>query len=138
MRYFIAWFAGTLAYFLAMGFTVYDGILSLIFQPITGAFYSAAFLLVAVLLGLPLRLTTVRSVWHGGIIGVLVAGGLAVLGIASIFYSLSPGHLTAQADPTSGEMFRTGDLFFGLGGFLSLIFGLAHWPNPRLLSNPAA
>ena len=58
-----AWFVGWVVYMIAMVLTVYDGITSLIFQPVLGAIVSALCVTGCFLIGLIFRIPTIGRVW---------------------------------------------------------------------------
>jgi hypothetical protein len=59
-----AWILGWIVYMIAMIVTVYDGLLSLIFQPIMAGLTSTAFVGAALLVGLVFRIPVVRKAWN--------------------------------------------------------------------------
>jgi hypothetical protein len=59
-----AFIAGWGVYMIAMVITVYDGILSAIFQPFMAAFCSAVFVGLAVLAGLVLKGRPIARLWN--------------------------------------------------------------------------
>jgi hypothetical protein len=61
----VAFAAAWIYYMLAMFMTTYDGILSMLFQPIEGAIFAAIAVAVCLLLGLPIRLfSRLRQLWR--------------------------------------------------------------------------
>jgi hypothetical protein len=58
-----AWILGWIVYMIAMMMTVYNGLLSLIFQPIMGALTSTIFVGEALLVGLIFRIPVIGKAW---------------------------------------------------------------------------
>lgn len=59
-----AWFVGWVVYMIATILTVYDGVLSLIFQPIMAALWSAVFVAATLLAGMVFRLRALGDIWR--------------------------------------------------------------------------
>ena len=60
----VAFGVGWVVYMVAMVLTVYDGLLSMIFQPILAALWSGCVVSLSLLLGLVLRIPPVSRVWR--------------------------------------------------------------------------
>jgi hypothetical protein len=60
-----AFAVGWVVYMVGMVLTVYDGLLSLIFQPIMAALWSGFVVLLSLLVGLVLRVGPVSRFWNG-------------------------------------------------------------------------
>ena len=139
MRYLVAWFIGAFTYFMAAVASAYDGLLSVIFQPIAAAVVSAAAVLAAFLLGLPLRLSPFRQFWHRAIPGVVLAAALAASGAALLVFCLSPAQLIEHVDPETEEQFLvTRHVGLLVGGYFALVFSIANWPDARRSRLPGA
>ena len=132
MRFLAAWIVGALAYF-AAAVASYDGLLSFVFQPVAAALVSAVFVLGAFLLGLPLRLSPIRPLWHCSAWGVSLALGLAALGVTLLIFCLCPGQLIEHVDPATEEhILVTRSVGLLASGYFALIFSVANWPDPCL------
>jgi hypothetical protein len=133
LRWLLAWITGAVVYFFAVIITVYDGLLSLIFQPFCAAFISALCVAACAVVGLPLL--SLRRYRAFRLWGALAAGVLALLGVCLLLYSASAGQRIAYADPVTEEQF---DQLGGtaLPGYLALLFALANWPAPFAPASP--
>jgi len=124
-----AYAVGWIVYMCAMVLTCYDGVLSLIFQPIMGAVITAVTVSAAVLVGLVFRLPCIGRLWNWRWAGVLAVGSLAMmllgsrLGLSSTFTDPDTQDTFVGLNPTASI------LSYGL-----LIFCLANWPAPRALA----
>ena|SRR2546421_184468 len=123
MRFLVLWVLGALAIFIAgilrapVGpeFAVY-------LQPLLSALISGLVLLLALGVGLPIRLRSISRLWHMTLFGPLVAGVFVVLGwIALISFFTS-----------SQRYASVGEITLGLCGLFAIDFGVIHWPHsPR-------
>lgn len=76
----VAWVVGWVGYMIAMVLTVYDGIPSLMFQPIMAAIASALAVGVGLFFGLIFRLPLIGKFWRSSWIwAALLAGGNVLL-----------------------------------------------------------
>ncbi|MFZ9854921.1 MAG: hypothetical protein ACO3I0_07370 [Limisphaerales bacterium] len=120
-----AWAIGWLVYMVAMAMTVYDGILSLIFQPIIAVFVSAACVGVALLVGLLFRIPTLGRLWCSN---RLIAVGLALLSISVMLFGSSIGLTETFTDTETGRQFVGLHSAVGLSCYFLLIFAVANFP----------
>jgi hypothetical protein len=131
VRFLIAFSTGLAVYMLAMVMTVYDGLMSMIFQPIVGAICSLLGLAVVGLLGLPLYWGPHRSWWwtRGAWLSVVIlAASIVALGS-----SWHPSLRIMVRHPELATDIASFHPALAIGGWLGLLFGLAHTP---LLSGP--
>lgn len=131
VRFLIAFFAGLAVYLLAMVLTVYDGLMSMIFQPIVGAICSLVGLAAMGLLGLPLYWGPLRSWWwtRGAWPSVVIlAASIVALGL-----SWHPSLRIMVRHPELATDIASFHPTLAIGGWLGLLFGLADTP---LLSGP--
>jgi hypothetical protein len=132
-RLLIAWGAGWAIYLVAALAWGYDGIASLILQPLCAAAVSAACVGAALLVGLVLRVRPVGRLWHThrAWAAVIAAASLAVMGLGS-----SVGLTGVYADPETGRRFVALHPAAALLSYFLLLFALAHWPQgqPRRLA----
>ena len=127
LRWFIAWLAGAITYFLAVVCTVYDGFPSLIFQPFCAAFVSVLCVAGCVVVGLPLMLLRRSRIFR--LWGSLTAGILVVAGAALLLYSVFPSHLITYDDPATHEhLTQLGGT--AMPGYFAMLFALSNWPYP--------
>jgi hypothetical protein len=130
-RFLIALFAGLAVYMLAMVMTVYDGILSMILQPIVGAICSLLGLVAVGLLGLPLYWGPLKSWWWTR--GAWVSLAILAASILALGMSWHPSFRVMARHPELGTQIQSFNPTLAIGGWLGLLFGLAHSP---LLSGP--
>lgn len=131
VRFLIAFFAGLAVYMLAMVMTVYDGLMSMVFQPIAGAICSMLGLVAVGLLGLPLYWGPLRSWWwtRGAWLSVVIlAASIVALGL-----SWHPSLRIMVRHPELATDIASFHPALAIGGWLGFLFGLAHMP---LLSGP--
>ena len=122
---------GVCYYLLAMAMTVYDGILSMMFQPIVGAILTLIAIAVMSLVGLPVRLMRPLNNWwrkHWWI--VFVIGAVAFL---MMYASWMPQFRTTVLDPETDMEVASFDPTLAVGGWLLTIFAVLHFypPLPR-------
>jgi hypothetical protein len=127
---------GVCYYMLAMAMTVYDGILSLMFQPIMGAIFTLIAIAVMSLVGLPIRLMRRLNAWwrkHWWI--VFLIGTVAFL---MMYASWMPQFRTMILDPETQTEVASFHPVLAVGGWLLTIFAVLHFypPLPWLRSRP--
>ena len=110
---------------IAMVMTVYDGILSLIFQPIMAAIVSAGCVGVCLLIGLIFRVPAVGNLWRSS---RLIAIGLALLSIFFMLCGSSMGLTQTYTDSETGRQFVGLKSGLGLGCYFLLLFVIANFP----------
>jgi hypothetical protein len=124
MRYLFLWLFGVAFEFVVVLHSFQGALLSAyLLQPLIGGCISGVAILVAMVAGLPLRLRPVLRIWHGTVVGVLMAVALAAAGWVGLMAVLFADH----PEPVSTV----------LGGFCSLLaidFGVIHWPDPSRLN----
>ena len=64
-----AFAVGWVVYMVGMVLTVYDGLLSLIFQPVLAALWSGFVVLLSLVVGLALRARPISRVWNARVAG---------------------------------------------------------------------
>lgn len=121
----IAWAMGWLVYMIAMVMTVYDGVLSLLFQPIMAAFFSAAFVGIALLIGLILRIPAISRAWRSS---RLIAVGLAALSVFLMLFGSSMGLTQTLTDYRTGSHFVSLHWAVAFGSYFVLLFAIANFP----------
>lgn len=131
VRFLMAFFAGWAVYMLAIVMTVYDGLMSIVFQPIVGAIFSLVGVVAMGLLGLPLYWGPLRSWWwtRGAWLSVFIlAASIVALGL-----SWHPSLRIMVRHPELATDIASFHPTLAIGGWLGLLFCLAHTP---LLSGP--
>ena len=119
-------------YTLAMAVTVYDGLPSLIFQPIMGALCAGVAVLLCFLLGLPIRLVArLRRFWQHI---CWLPFFLGTLGFVLMVVSWQPPFRQTVHDYASDMVIQTFQPGLALAGWLLSIFAaLYFWfPLPKL------
>ena len=122
---FAAFVVGWIGYMIAMMMTVYDGIISMIFQPIMAVLCSGFFVALALLVGLLFRIPMVSRWWLSSRLWALtlVLGSLFILCFGSFL-----GITQVYTDPETGRQFTGLHSAAALSGYFAMIFGLANWP----------
>lgn len=129
---------GWLIYMVAMVLTVYDGGLSLIFQPIMAALFSGAFVVAALVVGLPLRAPKIREVWTS------VGWWALLLSVAAIGVLIFHAKLGLEIDGIDPETKEKMKMISPLAGILAYFFAIfpvvnlpeKRRPNQALLATP--
>lgn len=128
LRVLVAWGAGWTIYLVAMLLWSYDGVLSLVLQPVVAGVVAAGAVGLAGVVGLVLRVRPIGRAWHGHpgrAIGLIVAA-LAMLGLGS-----AVGLTGEYVAPETGREFTALHPAAALLGYLAIIFALLHWPSRR-------
>jgi hypothetical protein len=121
----VAFVVAWVVYMIAMMMTVYDGLPSLILQPILGAIASGLVVGLALILGLLIRIPFVGKLWRRTPWGAaLLTAGSA--GLLCFGYAL--GLRETFTNPETGRSFQSLHSGAALGGYFALIFSLANWP----------
>jgi hypothetical protein len=119
---------GVCYYTLVMAMTVYDGILSMIFQPIMGAIFTTIAIVIMLIAGLPIRFIRLLNTWwrqHWWI--VFVIGAVA---FGMMYASWMPQYRIKVFDP---EMNMEVDSFhpaLAISGWMMTIFAVLHFYPP--------
>ncbi len=121
----LAFAVGWMIYMIAMAMTVYDGILSLVFQPIVGSVATVLGLLALCIIGSPLLITGVWKHWRR--LGWLVLL-LSVMGVACFIASWHPSLRVKVLDPETNMMEDSFHPVLSIGGWLLAMFGVLFCP----------
>lgn len=123
-----AWIVAWATYMIAMMISTYDGLLSLVFQPIMAALASTLFVGAALLLGLIFRIPAIGRVWGSSWwwSASLAAGSLSMMCLGSTLGLTWVGH-----DPESGKSVTILNPVAAVGSYFLLIFSIANWPIPN-------
>lgn len=119
---------GVFYYMLAVVLTMYDGFLTLIFQPIAGLLFSGVAIIVLLLVGLPIRLSKTINRWWRKHWWIPLALGISAC--VMMFLSLTPPFLEQVMDPELNEMVDCMNTDLGGGGWLLTIFAVLHFYPP--------
>jgi hypothetical protein len=122
---FVALAVGWIVYMIAMMMTVYDGVLSMIFQPIMAVLCSGFFVGLALLVGLVLRIPFISRWWQASRLWAvaLISGSLSILCFGSLL-----GITEVYTDHETGRQFTGLHSAAALSAYFAMIFGLANWP----------
>lgn len=123
---FAAWWTGWLIYMAAM-LSDYDGILSLIFQPIMAALCSSLFTGAALLCGLALRIPVAGGAWRSSHAGPLLMIGISMF-VLCFGTSLGWTQTYTTENGTPAVTLRPE---LACAGYFGVIFAIANWPVPR-------
>jgi hypothetical protein len=121
---------GVCYYMLAATMTLYDGILSMMFQPILGTLFTLLAIAGLSLVGMPIRLMRPVNDWwrhHWWI--VFVIGTVAFL---MMYASWMPQFRTTVLDPETDREIASFHPVLAVGGWLLTIFAILHFYPPLL------
>jgi hypothetical protein len=113
---------------IAMVLTVYDGITSLIFQPIMAALSSAVAVGVGLLVGLIFRIPPVGRFWASSWFWAATLAGGSILVMC---YGAQWGITQMFTDPETGHQSVGLRWSVALVSYFALIFSVANWPARR-------
>jgi hypothetical protein len=119
---------GVCYYMLAVAMTVYDGLLSMIFQPIMGAIFSGIAISLLLIVGLPIRLSKKINNWwrkHWWI--SFVIGTVAFI---MMCVSWLPYLRVKVMDPELDMMVDSFHPVLAIGGWLMTLFAVLHFYPP--------
>lgn len=121
----IAWITAWIVYMVAMRITTYDGLLSLIFQPIMGMIVSTLAVSLALLLGLILRLPLLRDLWFSSRMWAI---GLGMLSLLVLCFGYWAGLTQEYTNSESGSKFTGLNATAALGSYELLVFSIVNLP----------
>lgn len=120
-----AFAAGWVTYMIAMMMTVYDGLISMIFQPFVAILCSGLCVLLALLVGLILRIPMLSRWWHSSRVWAVA---LMVISCLVLSLGSSLGITEVYTDHETGRQFTGLHSAAALSGYFVLIFAIANWP----------
>jgi hypothetical protein len=129
----VAFVVAWLYYMLAMLMTTYDGILSMIFQPIMGAIFASLAVALCFILGLPIRfIRSVRELWRRFWWLPLFFGAV---GFVLMVVSWLPPFRQTVYDYATDMQTQTFQPAMALTGWLLSVFAALHFwfPLPKFL-----
>ncbi len=119
---------GWVVYMVGMVLTVYDGIASLIFQPMMAALWSSSVVLLSLLVGLLLRLRHIVQIWNGSTVWAA-----SIVGTSS--FVLTFGYFVGMTfivmNPETKQQIVVLHPAAALGTYFFLLFGITNWPVRR-------
>jgi len=123
---------GWLIYMVAMVLTVYDGVLSLIFQPFVAALFSGLFVAAALVVGLALRAPKIREAWSSlGWWALLIT----VAAVAVMVFHAQLGLQTEFVNSETKEKMKAMSPAAGVICYFLAIFPIVNLPGKRKSSN---
>jgi hypothetical protein len=125
--------SGTFFYMLAVVMTVYDGILSMIFQPIMGGIFSTIAIVFLLIIGLPIRLNQKANHWWKRHWWLSIL--LGAIGFISMILSWIPPFQITVYDDILKQNAPGFNPMLSIGGWLLLLFALLHFYFPSDLSH---
>lgn len=124
----MAMLVGIFYYMMIFSITVYDGALSLIFQPIVGAFLSGLAILILLVVGLPIRLIEKWNFWWKA--HWWVPPALATLACLMMCISWLPSLRVQVPHPDYPIMTDYPQPILSQGGWLLTLFAVLHFYPP--------
>lgn len=121
----IAFAVGWLIYMVAMLLTVYDGLLSMIFQPIAATFWSGLFVLFALAAGVALRIPALKRLWQS--LGLLVLL-IPVASILVMIFATDLGLTYTALDPDLDVEVQVMSPLGVAALYFSSLFPIVHLP----------
>ncbi len=128
IRVLAAWCLGWLVYMIAMALTVYDGLMSWIFQPILAAISSIVAVVVGLFVGLVFRIPAIGRFWRSS---WFWAAALAAGNILTMIYGADWGLTETFTDSETGHQSVGLRSDVSLVSYFALIFAVANWPVRR-------
>ncbi|GDY19330.1 hypothetical protein LBMAG56_06750 [Verrucomicrobiota bacterium] len=128
IRVIAAWSLGWLVYMIAMVMTVYDGITSLIFQPIIAVVFSTVAVGVSLLAGCIFRIPPMSRFWRSSWFWAAALAGGSIL---TMIYGADWGLTQTFTNPETGHQSVGLRLDMALVSYLVLIFAITNWPVRR-------
>ena len=126
-----AMMAGIFYYMIAVAMTVYDGMGSLIFQPIIGAFFSGFAVLICLAIGSPIRVSSQLNRFWKKHWWISVAIG--AVGFFLMMLSTMPGYQVEVYDSFLEENVLPSSPVLAVGGWFLTIFSILHFFPPTKL-----
>jgi hypothetical protein len=121
----MAFLLGMVLYMVAMMMTTYDGVLSIIFQPLMGALLTGLSLVMLCILGSPLLL---RQVWVGWRHLWWIPILLVFAGIGAVVVSWHPSFRIRVFNPDTKTWIDSFQPELAISGWLAAMFGVAFCP----------
>ncbi len=123
-----AWGLGWLVYMIAMAVTVYDGIPSLIFQPIVGALVATVAVGISLLLGLIFRVGPIGRAWRAAwfLAPVLFIGSIVLMCFGA---RLGLTQLFTDPDTEYESVGLRSDV--AIASYVVMVFAITNWPPKR-------
>ena len=131
----VALFVGWIVYMIAMVMTVYDGLLSIIFQPIIAVICSAFTVGISLLVGLLFKIPVLGRWWRSSMIPAAL---LVIVSLVILCFGASLGLRYTFTNPETHQPIEELHPDVALGGYFALVFTIANWPvRPRRKAEPS-
>lgn len=121
---FAAWCLAWLVYMVAMVLTVYDGLLSMIFQPIMAAIWATVAVVISLVLGLIFLVPPIGRAWRKA---WFLSPALAVGSVILMCFGAKWGLTETYRDPETGEQWIGLNSWVALGSYLTMVFAVANY-----------
>jgi MFS family permease len=121
----LAFMLGLAIYMIAMVMTTYDGITSLVLQPLMGSILTGLALAGLLVVGSPLLIGAVWERWRRA--GWLVLG-VTIIGVACLIAAWHPSLRAKVLNPDTGAMVDSFHPALAVGGWIAAMFGVAFCP----------
>lgn len=130
-----AWGLGWLVYMVAMIITVYDGITSMIVQPIIGAIITTLAVGGSLIVGLLFRVPLIGRAWRAA---WFLSPALAIGSIILMCFGASWGLTQSFTDPETGQQTVGLRSNVAISSFVVMVFAVANWPARKTMQPCAA
>jgi hypothetical protein len=127
-KLFCGFVLGWLIYMFLMAATVYDGVPSLIFQPLIAAVFSGFFVAAALVVGLVLRAPKIREAWSSAGRWVLL---ITVAALSVIIFSAQLGLETEYVDPDTSDDVKAISPTAALICYFLAVFPIVNLPGKK-------
>lgn len=124
----LAFVCGWLVYMLGMVLTSYDGLWSLLLQPVMAALFSGVAVLLSLLIGLVFRLRPIGNWWRST---YLWAGTLFCTGTLLLVFGYPLGLKTTVRHFETGAAMEILRPEIAAPAYFAMIFALANWPRRK-------
>ena len=122
----VAFIVGWIIYMVGMLLTSYDGLWSLIFQPIMAGIFSAVGIILSLIVGLIFRYPPIGTWWRST---YLWAGLCVALGLSALILAHPLGFTTIVEHFETGSEMEIIRPELAIAAYLVILFALTNWPQ---------
>jgi hypothetical protein len=126
MRLIAGFILGWIIYMISMLLTTFDGVLSMIFQPFVGAFFSGVFVFMAFIVGLLLRIPFLHNSWSSLGWRVLF---ITVASLLLMIFNVQIGLSEINIDPETNMPVKMMMVVPAIVCYFMAIFPIVNFPN---------